>query len=328
ERLNVQHRMPVLKLTSNERALLATTLSKLGRGEADFDEIQPAGKRETEQVKRGRELAKAARCAACHKIPAMEADLKGVPTLASPRRQSGDASASSLDWDNSCLSKADRAANRPHYPRIDADAIKAYVNSRTGELSPPTQFARGQHVLEERNCLGCHERDLTKGIVPVAGSVAAQIDSLRGESEALIPPALTAIGDKLYDEPLATAVSGLQKEVRLPWLHVRMPRFDHTDHEKEALLAYLIGHDRIPDGAPTSLASPRRRSGDASDPEQTSTTDRTNPEVDATGSPEPDPQTLVIGRSLAGSGGFNCVACHAFGEYEPRNVALGTKGSD
>jgi mono/diheme cytochrome c family protein/glucose/arabinose dehydrogenase len=356
ERLNVQHRMPVFKLTSNERALLATTLSKLGREEADFDEIEPAGKQETEQVKRGRELAKAARCAACHKIPAMEADLAGVPTLAdlaSPRRQPGDASKpgesstrdrakpqadawGSPDWDNSCITSADRASHRPHYPRIDAEAIKAYVNSRTGELSPPTQFARGQHVLEERNCLGCHERDLNKGIVPVAGAVAAQIDSLRGESESLIPPALTAIGDKLYDEPLAAAVSGLQKEVRLPWLHVRMPRFDHTDAEKQWLLAYLIGHDRIPEGAPTSWASPRRQSGDASGVRVRSEADSAHAPTqqiterhgaDAPRSPA-DPQTLVIGRSLAGSGGFNCVACHKFGDYEPRNVALGTKGSD
>jgi mono/diheme cytochrome c family protein/glucose/arabinose dehydrogenase len=318
ERLNVQHRMPVFKLTSNERALLATTLSKLGAGEVEFDEIEPAGKRETAQVKRGRELATAARCAACHKIPAMEADLAGVPTLASEGGQP-------VDWNDSCIGSADRASNRPHYPRIDAEAIKSYVNSRIGRLSPPTQFARGQHVLEERNCLGCHERDLNKGIVPVAGSVAAQIDSLRGESEALIPPALTAIGDKLYDEPLATAVSGLQKEVRLPWLHVRMPRFDHTDVDKQALLAYLIGHDRIPDGAPTFLARGRRQPADTADVPNQQTTEHHG--ANAPRSPV-DPQTLVIGRSLAGSGGFNCVACHAFGEYEPRNVALGTKGSD
>src|SRR5690606_20715827 len=147
ERLNVQHRMPVFKLTSNERALLATTLSKLGREDADFHEIEPAGKQETEQVKRGRALAQAARCAACHKIPAMEADLTGVPSLASDGRQP-------VDWDNSCIVSADRATSRPHYPRIDADAIKAFINSRSGPLSPPMQFARGQHVLEERNCLG------------------------------------------------------------------------------------------------------------------------------------------------------------------------------
>ncbi|MEZ6050873.1 MAG: hypothetical protein R3C02_05690 [Planctomycetaceae bacterium] len=34
------------------------------------------------------------------------------------------------------------------------------------------------------------------------------------------------------------------------------------------------------------------------------------------------------GHALAGAGAFNCVACHKFGDYEPRNVALGTKGRD
>ena len=320
ERLNVQHRMPVFKLTSNERALLVSLLSTLGRTD-DFDEIEPDDKRETDLVKRGRELAKAARCAACHKVPAMEADLDQVPTLSEPI----------TEWDDSCLAMTvNRETSRPTYPGIDAEAVKAYLNSRIGGLSRPGPWVHGQMVLEQRNCLGCHERDLTKGIVPTAGSVAAQMESLRGQSQALIPPALTAVGDKLYEKTLTDVVRGGESNRRLPWLHVQMPRFVHKPEDNAALTAYLIGHDRIPDGAPASaasLASGGRQSADTSDPPSDVENNTTNQGTDVPRSPV-DAQTLVTGRTLTGSGGFNCVACHAFGDYEPRNVALGTKGSD
>ena len=84
----------------------------------------------------------------------------------------------------------------------------------------------------------------------VAGAMARFDPALAGQSEALIPPDLTAVGDKLRDEPLALAISGKQKTQRLPWLRVRMPQFEHSRAETDALLAYFTGHDRIPAGAP------------------------------------------------------------------------------
>jgi glucose/arabinose dehydrogenase len=85
-----------------------------------------------------------------------------------------------------------------------------------------------------------------------------------------------------------------------------MPRFIHTEAEQEALLKYLIGHDRIPEGAPVVPG--------ATKPQETTAAQRT--------------ETLLAGHTLVGGGGFSCVACHRFGKFEPRNVALGTRGSD
>ena len=84
---------------------------------------------------------------------------------------------------------------------------------------------------------------------------------------------------------------------------VRMPRFKHSKDEKRDLLAYLIGHDRIPGEAPATIAYSKPEGTDNS-------------------------QTLVDGHALVGPKGFSCIACHQIGKFTPRNVALGTRGSD
>ncbi len=79
--------------------------------------------------------------------------------------------------------------------------------------------------------------------------------SLKNPAEALIPPNLAAVGDKLKDEALAEAVNGGMKKRRLPWLAVHMPRFQHSEAERSALLATFISHDRVPDDAPDSAVA-------------------------------------------------------------------------
>jgi hypothetical protein len=309
DRINAQRRMPVIKLTPTERSQVVAALKKLGRtGETSFD--PPRFERNTELVEQGRLIATRSRCFNCHRTPATEIDRRGLPTLTQPVK----------DWKNSCLADApDRSKGRPHYPQVDADALKAYVNFRASHAAQPadeahgsfalSEFDEGKLVLQRRNCLACHERDGGRGIVPIAGQAASTIDDLRGQSEALIPPNLTAVGDKLKDAPLAEAVAGEQKSIRMPWLKVRMPTFNHEPEERAALVSYLIGHDRIPDGAPTHSAD---------DPHQDI----------ASKLPADDTKTLLIGRQLVGVGGFSCIACHSVGDYEPRNVALGTRGSN
>ncbi len=315
EKINVQHRMPVVRLTPLERVSLVDALSPLGNTSKNrFDAVGESNSRETEQVKRGRELAQASRCAACHKIPAMEADLASIPSLQKPI----------VDWEKSCIGEtADRSRHRPVYSQTDREALRAYVTSRFERpLSPLSLFDQGQSVLAQRNCLGCHERNSGKGIVPVAGKVSTSDTRLRGQSQALIPPALTAVGDKLHEQVLAEAVRGAQKAERLPWLKVRMPQFVHTPEDEQALLVFFIGRDRIPDPMPVVAGAATPAAG----ARETSTTIHSPATPEASG--EHDEQTLLVGHALAGAGGFNCVACHQFGEYTPRNVALGTRGSD
>lgn len=322
DRINPERRMPLFKLTPTERSQIATALSQLGRT-PEMSYERPHYPRNTEIVQRGRDLVRQARCFNCHKTPAMEIDTRGLPQLDRPVE----------DWSKSCLAEhPDLSRGRPAYPQADRVALKAYVETLIHRRSaartpaerndaPPAQpspephgpelsaYERGRLLLEQRNCLACHERLGGTGIVATAGQAAETDRHLRGLSEALIPPNLTAVGDKLRDAALAEAVGGDQKTVRLPWLRVRMPRFQHTDEERAALLAYFIGHDRIPEGAPGRPEA---------DPPPAASADET----------DVDSETLLLGRQLVGVGGFSCIACHTVGEYEPRNTALGTRGSD
>lgn len=309
--LNPDHAMPVFKLTDEERASLAVFLA--GKEEAkrtSTDEVKSADKAVTES---GRKLVEAARCAACHRIGDQKSeisDLKsqiaGIPTLQQPVR----------DWKKACIreaaenasGRAGLAARQPEY-RLGADdtkALRAFIESRTGVLSAEGPFTLGLRLLRQKNCLNCHERDGGRGIAAVAMKISELDPDLHGQSQGMIPPDLTAVGDKLRDEALAKAVSGEQEKFRMPWLSVRMPRFTHTAVEKESLLAYLIGHDRIPEGAPRRQVIAELSSGNA----------------------QQKKDLQKAGQALAGARGFSCVACHKVGKLEPRNVALATRGSD
>jgi hypothetical protein len=163
--------------------------------------------------------------------------------------------------------------------------------------------------MHRNSCLACHDRDLKKGISAHAGVISSLRSDLNGQSQTLIPPALTAVGDKLKDDFLLSAVSGEQTSRRLPWLLVRMPKFGFSTEEKTAVTQFLIGADRIPDVADVAREELFRH---------------LNPHHPTIATPA----DLLTGNHLIGAGGFNCIACHKAGPYEPRNVAMGTRGSD
>ncbi|MFQ5730731.1 MAG: hypothetical protein ACE5KM_02130, partial [Planctomycetaceae bacterium] len=244
-------------------------------------------------IARGRKLVEQSRCAACHTIPGV----KFTPSKLT------DLSLSAENLKSSCLQKTpDRKKHRPAYPGIDVAAVTAFLKSRTGKLAPISRFEAGRRVLYRRNCTACHPRGLEGGIVETAGKMSKLDPDLRGQSQGLIPPALNAVGDRLLDSSLKTAIAGEQKRVRLPWLRVRMPRFAHSKDESDALVSYLIAHDRIP-----------RRLRLSAKPQAALPADS---------------QILVAGQTLLGIRGFSCIACHKVGDYEPRNIVLGTRGSD
>lgn len=269
--LNADHRMPVFSLSKDERRQLALALG----GEP----IKPPKKGTKEQIARGKALVVAARCANCHRIPGLEPD------------QSTEFGVSS------CLAPA--ANHRgPRYPQISKEIAASIVEWQRSVVSTLSPYHAGSRLLERRNCIACHERDSTPGILPVVGELINKDRTLRTDSQGLIPPALTAVGDKLKDDALSRSIAGRQKKVRLPWLSVRMPKFEHSKSESEALRSFLIEHDRIPE-----RDAPPGKAGTSS-------------------------QTLVAGQQLIGPTGFSCIACHVAGSYAPRNVALGTRGSD
>jgi len=291
EKLSPVASMPVFKMTPSERATIARTLARSKKETTKFE--RESDDTDSKRVDAGRELAKRFKCANCHTMPAIDPELRGLPTLEKEVS----------DWSKSCLADApDQERNRPFYPRADKDALKAYVSTRFGAISPVSEFELGRQTLERRNCLSCHPRGNDRGLAEQAGNLAANDPALTGVAPTLVAPNLTAIGDKQRDEFLDKAVSGMQSDMRMTWLRARMPRFTHRDDEKQALLAYFVGHDRLADGADPAL---RQHLADISDEDR-----------------------LVSGRRLVGAGGFSCIACHQFGTYVPKNVALGTKGSN
>ena len=292
-RLNRDHRMPVFGLTDSERLQLVAALSALGgpwkRGVV---EVTP------DQIVAGQKLVESAGCASCHRLP-------GQPQAVA--RGAGDLSRVVSDWARSCLAdSADRRSRRPAFGRslssAQSSAIRSFVESRAKRsLSALSIRDRGRIVLERRGCLSCHERGTAKGNAALAGAVALSTAGLKGQSQALMPPSLSAVGDKLLDAELNRSVSGQQKTVRLPWLRVRMPRFVHSADDLAALTEYLIGADRIPADPPATVVVAARRGDD---------------------------QELLESQDLIGFKGFSCIACHRFGSFVPKNVALGTRGSD
>ena len=286
EKLNRDHRMPVFQLSNNEKRQLALALAKPG---LNSEKVSASN----DVVALGKRIVTEANCAACHRIAGLDESAKSpsLPVLTTLK----------LDG-NSCLGeKADRTKWRPVFPNRDRDAVAAYLKSIANAPSTTSPFDRGRQLLVSRNCVACHPRESFRGMTATAGAMAKAHEPLQGQAPTLVPPNLTAVGDKLIDEALTKSIAGEQKR-RMDWLRVRMPKFKHSEADSKALTRYLIGHDRIPDGAPTW--------------------DKAEPNT------KPDDQTLLIGQELVGAKGWSCIACHQVGEYVPQKAIIGTRGSD
>jgi mono/diheme cytochrome c family protein len=275
-------------------------------------------------------------------VPAVEPRLphsQRLPPLSAP----------SLRLQGGCLSEAaDRATHRPSFGRAPKESLLAYLDSidaasrrsdpkpagssspaeprssaespRTGEaltdhggattelatteLNGPRLdlFVLGERLLIERGCLGCHDRQGSRGLSNWAKTLVEQNPDWQGQSPTLVPPSLTAVGDRLTSSRLSDAIAGRHAR-RLPWLRVQMPRFDLSPLEAQAIQAVLVDTDYVPAEAP---ATPPSSSALVAD----------------------EPQVQLAGRELLGPQGFNCLACHALKDYQPPQVALGTKGSN
>lgn len=198
-------------------------------------------------------------------------------------------------------SKSKSKPNQPAFEHVNHEAIKVFVDSISQDATRDTVADRGHRLLVSRNCTACHPRGLRQGLAATAGDNAATNSALRGQAPSLVPPNLNAVGDRLLNEALAKAVSGEQKR-RMDWKLIRMPKFKHSEEERQALVDYFISSDRIPDEAP---------SWNINDDDS-----------------KVDDQTLLIGQELVGPKGFSCIACHQIGEYVPKKAIMGTRGSD
>ncbi|MCA9061761.1 MAG: hypothetical protein KDA96_01800 [Planctomycetaceae bacterium] len=319
--LNEHHRMPVFELTKDERRQIVAALSEAQGGSivpSVTEQSRMPERTDAERIRDGRKLVTELGCAACHSIRNVTFDAGTLPSLAGLGK-------SAADRTSGCLSEsASPGSATPARIRRGASgrAIPAFQLSQkertllqgvlqqlpAGSLSGGPSVS-GSLLLHRNGCLQCHDRDTSLGLSSVAASLQAWLPELKGQSQGMIPPSLTAAGDKLFDEYLATAVAGEQKQRRLPWLSVRMPKFNHSQDERSALVQGIIRPDRIPEEADSVRQDILQFAG----------LDRQSPVSSA---------ELLEGNQLTGAAGFNCVACHQAGAFEPRNVALGTRGSD
>ena len=162
EKLNPDHRMPLVKLSDAERRQLAIFLS--GQGEKKAEGIfiiqtvpQDGGSRE--ETRRSRPL-----CGVSSHSPSEKRRHETAGFIESRSR---------IGKPPACAETPDRSKHRPAYRQLkpeERQAIISYVKSRQGSLSPASEFDRGRMVLEQKNCLMCHERNHGKGIVETAGA--------------------------------------------------------------------------------------------------------------------------------------------------------------
>ena len=298
ESLNRSHRMPVFELSSQERRQLSLALASLRTNGGTTKATVETPRTSDELVRLGKQLIHDFGCRSCHVVAAKKSELTpAFPSLASGKGRKP-------DWLKSCVRDSSKSKAEPHQPafeKLAPKAIKVFVDSISQDAPAPSVGQHGQQLLVSRNCTACHPRGLRQGLAATAGAIAQSDAALRGQAPALVPPNLNAVGDRLLDEALAKAVSGEQKR-RMDWKLVRMPKFKHSEADRQVLVDYFINSDRIPDNAPT---------WDIKDDDS-----------------KVDDQTLVIGQELVGPKGFSCIACHQVGDYVPTKAAMGTRGSD
>ena len=298
-KVNVDHQMPTFALKEDERRDLALFLTQ--RKQSNDAPLAPELS-DTEK-KQARSLMETARCVACHRIDGEWRPLTSKRLFDQPVSDSS----------KSCLTgAADPAHQRPSFSLSpdDRTALRAFIEPGVGRRSPTSLYAQGELLLRQKGCLNCHDRDGQRGLSSFARQIVQAEPELARQSETMIPPSLTAVGDKLRDDALNSAISGRQDSVRLPWLRVRMPRFDHSQADTDALRKYLHSHDRIPAGF-SEAASISKKSDDPDEPAAAR-----------------HARLRAAGQVLAGTRGFSCTACHKIAGHEPRNVALATRGSD
>ena len=149
-------------------------------------------------VARGRAIARAQRCDACHGIVDPEFTALSPPSSARP-------------WHGL------REAPCPQVPGAQA----LWTAARGLLAEPPTAALQLALSLLRDGCLACHVRDGRGGLPPAVRAGLREVEDL-GE-EGRLPPDLTAVGRRLRPQWLERVVR--EGHAVRPYLRVRMPAF-------------------------------------------------------------------------------------------------------
>lgn len=251
-------RMPSLRLTDHEALAITAYLMTLGKPANGNPNLQKQ-LGDDKNIKRGESLIRKYGCAGCHDIPGMEKESRiGVEltTFGSKTLEElffGNRTDIPRTWD-------DWTTNKLKEPRIYAtprveqvmpqfslteDDIKALrillggfreakapIRYRADRNPRAAQVVDGRRLMQQYNCVGCHEIEQRGGFI-----------RKYYENPALAPPPLNGEGEKVQSHWLF----GFLKQpipVR-PWLDIRMPTFDFSAEESNRLVAYFNGLSKV-----------------------------------------------------------------------------------
>ena len=255
---NPDTKMPSLRLSDEEARAITTYLTTLGtKAEtiAGIDEKLA----DANNIKRGEALVRKYGCAGCHDIKGMEKESRiGVEltTFGSKTVEElafGNRTDVGHSWDDWTFHKIKTprgyATERveqlmPQFNLADED-IKALQVLLGGfrerkvaqryladQGQRVTQVVEGRRLMQQYNCVGCHEIENRGGFV-----------KKYYENTAAAPPQLNGEGEKVQSQWL---FGFLKAPFTLrPWLEIRMPTFGFSDQHTTQLINYLNGLSRV-----------------------------------------------------------------------------------
>ncbi|MBX9653024.1 hypothetical protein K2Y11_05325, partial [bacterium] len=276
--MNADHRMPIFQLSTEEIGDLAAYLASLTTEEEKSKPSPISGV----DAKLGRELVERSRCAQCHRLKEHQAQSRLSFHPTSDRA--------------GCFSSPSLEIHRPgyHLSEDEAVAVREYLAALTRSESQVSDQKKGSLILARKQCLGCHPRGNEDGLRDIVMELGA---SDPREQAVRVAPSLNSVGDKLRPEWLEKAVSG-DAPARRSWLSPRMPKFEHSDSEKNALVAYLTSHDQIPAFEHSIVKQAGRE------------------------------ERLLAAQRLVGPAGFGCMSCHQIGKFVPVVGEPSARGPD
>jgi cytochrome c2 len=166
-------------------------------------------------------------------------------------------------FDRDKIKKPEELLRMPkfHFESEEADAIVTAVLSFTKEQVPlaaqkqlgadERYVEKGRRLVRNLNCQGCHV--IGKGGT-IRAIVESQLEASGGEvlqAQALSPPILyndksqVGEGSRVQTAWLHDFLGHPENHIR-PWLQVRMPTFDFTEEEKNAITHYFAAMDKVP----------------------------------------------------------------------------------
>jgi mono/diheme cytochrome c family protein len=252
-------RMPSLRLADDEAAAITSFLMTLGNKPEPIAGIQEK-LADANNIKRGESLVRKWGCFGCHDIQGMEKESRigaELTTFGSKPKEElffGNRTDIKETWDDWTYNKLKTpriyATERieqlmPQFDLADED-IKAlrtllggFRERKVGQRYLADQGLRVQQVVEGRrlmqeyNCVGCHEIERRGGFVR----------KYYEENPTLAPPVLNGEGEKVQSNWF---FSFIKAPVPLrPWLQIRMPTFGLSDEHATQLVNYFNGLSKV-----------------------------------------------------------------------------------